>query len=138
MKGSFVNSFITVDKDLKDCIVNSYENELNQVLLNILSNAKDALNNIDEKDRYLHISSYTIDKYAVIEIVDNGGGIDKDIINRVFEPYFTTKHKSQGTGLGLYMTHKILIDSMKGLINIENHSFNKYNNCTKVTLKIPI
>jgi PAS domain S-box-containing protein len=138
MKGSFVNSFITVDKDLKDCIVNSYENELNQVLLNILSNSKDALNTIDKNDRYIHISSYKTYKHAVIEIIDNGGGIDKDILPRVFEPYFTTKHKSQGTGLGLYMTHKIVIESMKGSIDIENYSFHQYKKCTKVTLHIPL
>jgi PAS domain S-box-containing protein len=138
MKGSFVNSFITVENDLEAIVVNSYENELNQALLNILSNAKDALKNIDEKDRYIHISSYKTNIYAVIEIIDNGGGIDEKIIKRVFEPYFTTKHKSQGTGLGLYMTHKILTDSMKGLINIENCSFHQYQKCTKVTIQIPI
>ena len=138
MKGSFTNSFITVEKDLKDCIVISYENELNQALLNILSNSKDALNNIDEKDRYMHISSYETNNFAAIEIIDNGGGIDENIIHRVFEPYFTTKHKSQGTGLGLYMTHKILTDSMKGYIHIENCSFHQYDKCTKITLKIPL
>jgi ABC-type amino acid transport substrate-binding protein/signal transduction histidine kinase len=138
MKGSFVNSFITVENDLEEIIVNSYENELNQALLNILSNAKDALKNIDEKDRYIYISSHKTNKYAVIEIIDNGGGIDKSIIKKVFEPYFTTKHKSQGTGLGLYMTHKILTDSMKGSISIDNCRFRQYKKCTKITLKIPL
>ena len=138
MKGSFTNSFITVENDLEGIIVNSYENELNQALLNILSNSKDALKNIDEEHRYIHIKSYKSSKYAVIEIIDNGGGIDEKIIKKVFEPYFTTKHKSQGTGLGLYMTHKILSDSMSGSINIENCSFNTYEKCTKVTLKIPL
>jgi len=114
IKGSFVNSIITIKKDLNDCLVYSYENELNQVLLNILSNAKDALDSIDEKTKYIYISSHMIEEYAVIEIIDNGGGIEKDIINRVFDPYFTTKHKSQGTGLGLYMTHNIVTDSIKG------------------------
>ena len=137
MKGSFVSSFIIVESKLEEIVVNSYENELNQVLLNILSNAKDALKNINEKHRHIYISTYKTKKYAVIEIIDNGGGIDKKIIKKVFEPYFTTKHKSQGTGLGLYMTHKILTDSMKGLINIENCSFHEYDKCTKVTLKIP-
>ena len=86
----------------------------------------------------MHISSYKTDTHAVIEVVDSGGGIDKEVIKKVFEPYFTTKHKSQGTGLGLYMTHKILTESMKGSINIENCSFGDYEKCTKVTLKIPL
>jgi two-component system, NarL family, sensor histidine kinase EvgS len=138
MKGSFTNSFIKVENNLESITVNSYENELNQALLNILSNSKDALKNMDEKYRYINIHSYKTDNNAVIEIVDSGGGIDKEIIKKVFEPYFTTKHKSQGTGLGLYMTHKILTDSMKGSIKIENCSFKTYEKCTKVTLKIPL
>ena len=138
MKGSFTNSFIKIENDLQAITVNSYENELNQALLNILSNSKDALKNIDEKNRYIHISSYKTPTHAVIEVVDSGGGIDKEVIKKVFEPYFTTKHKSQGTGLGLYMTHKILTESMKGSIKIENCSFGDYEKCTKVTLKIPL
>ncbi len=138
MKGSFTNSFIKVENDLESVTVNSYENELNQALLNILSNSKDALKNIDEENRYIHISSYKTNIDAVIEVLDSGGGVDEEIIKKVFDPYFTTKHKSQGTGLGLYMTHKILTDSMKGSIKIENCSFGDYVKCTKVTLKIPL
>ena len=138
MKGSFTNSFIIVKKDLESITINSYENELNQALLNILSNSKDALKNIDEEYRYIHIHSYKTDTHAIIEVIDSGGGVDKNVIKKVFEPYFTTKHKSQGTGLGLYMTHKILTESMKGSIQIENCSFGDYEKCTKVTLKIPL
>ncbi|MAD41814.1 MAG: hypothetical protein CL623_05425 [Arcobacter sp.] len=138
MKGSFTNSFIKVEKDLQSITVNSYENELNQALLNILSNSKDALKNIDEKYRYIHISSFKTATHAVIKVIDSGGGIDEEIVKKVFEPYFTTKHKSQGTGLGLYMTHKILTDSMKGSIKIENCSFRDYKKCTRVTLNIPL
>ena len=60
---------------------------------------------------------------AIIEITDNAGGINKDIIKKIFEPYFTTKHKYQGTGLGLYMTHKIIKMSMKGKISVSNKKF---------------
>ncbi len=138
MKASFVNGFITVEKNLENVIIDNFENELNQVLLNILSNSKDALKNIKEDERYINIKAYKKEENIFIEIVDNGGGIEKEILSKVFEPYFTTKHQSQGTGLGLYMTHNILTDSIGGNITIENCSFNDYEKCTKVTIIIPI
>jgi signal transduction histidine kinase len=73
-------------------------------------------------------------KSIVIEIIDNAGGIDSKILDKIFDPYFTTKHKSQGTGLGLYMTHKIVTNDMKGKITISNSD----SNCTKVILELPI
>ena len=138
MKGSFKTHFIHVENDVEDLNITSYENEFTQVLLNILSNSKDALKNIKEEDRKIFIKSSKKDTKFILEIIDTGGGIDKNIIKKVFEPYFTTKHKSQGTGLGLYMTHKIIKDSMKSDIVIENCAYQNYNKCTKVTLIIPI
>ena len=58
--------------------------------------------------------------HAIIEIKDNAGGIKDEIINKVFEPYFTTKHQSQGTGLGLHMTYNLIVDGMKGTIIAQN------------------
>ena len=137
LNGSFVNNFITVEKDLQKIEINSFENELNQVLLNVLSNSKDALSNIPD-DRKINIKLYKDQKSAIIEVIDNGGGVDKKIIDKVFDPYFTTKHKSQGTGLGLYMTHKIMKESINGSISIKNCKDNESEKCTKVTLTIPI
>ena len=138
MKGTIVSNFIELNKNLTSIVVESYENELNQVLLNILSNSKDALKNINEDNRFIRVSLFKKDENAIIEIIDSGGGIDEKIINRVFEPYFTTKHKSQGTGLGLYMTHKIIKESINGNIFIENCSYRGFKKCAKVTLSIPI
>jgi len=74
-----------------------------------------------------------------VSIHDNGNGIDDSIINKIFEPYFTTKHKSQGTGLGLYMTHKI-IEKMNSKISVKNDHFS-HNNSTyygaKFTISFP-
>ena len=60
---------------------------------------------------------------AVISFKDNAGGISEDVIHNIFEPYFTTKHKSQGTGLGLSMTYKIIVDGMGGTIHIKNSEY---------------
>ena len=142
IKGSFINHSINVILDLqKDLLINSYENELNQALLNILNNAKDALKEINKENRYIHIKSYKNKSEIIIEITDNAGGIKEEIINKIFEPYFTTKHKSQGTGLGLYMTHKIITSSMNGDIKITNvkHTFNDkyFDKCTNVKITFP-
>uniref|UniRef100_UPI0040471524 transporter substrate-binding domain-containing protein n=1 Tax=Aliarcobacter sp. TaxID=2321116 RepID=UPI0040471524 len=142
IKGSITNYSINIILDLEEEIsINSYENELNQALLNILNNAKDALVEIDKDKRYIHIKSYKNDKEIIIEIIDNAGGIIEENINKVFEPYFTTKHKSQGTGLGLYMTHKIITSSMNGDIKITNisHKFNDnfFDKCANVKITIP-
>ena len=139
IKGSFINHSINTILDLeKDLFINSYENELNQALLNILNNAKDALMDSSKENRFIHIKSYRTNKEIIIEIIDNAGGVKEEIINKIFEPYFTTKHKSQGTGLGLYMTHKIITSSMNGDIKITNtkHTFNDktFDKCALVKI----
>ncbi|WP_417333617.1 transporter substrate-binding domain-containing protein [Halarcobacter sp.] len=136
---SFINHNIEVKKEIENIEINSYQNELNQVLLNIFANSKDALKELDKnKEKYIFIKVFKKNNNAIIEIIDNGGGIKKELLEKVFEPYFTTKHKSQGTGLGLYMTHKIITESMKGKIQIENCKHAGFNNCTKVTISLPI
>ena len=109
---------------------------------NILNNAKDALIDSNKENRYIHIKSYKTNKEIIIEIIDNAGGIKEEIINKIFEPYFTTKHKSQGTGLGLYMTHKIITSSMNGDIKITNtkHTFKDkhFDKCALVKITFPL
>ena len=70
-----------------------------------------------------------------------GGGIDENIIEKIFEPYFTTKHQSQGTGLGLNMTYRLIVDGMKGSISVSNESFKVGDEefyGAKFTIKIPV
>ena len=117
---------IKLDLNLDDDIyIYNFANEFSQALINIIHNANDALSfKIDDKDsRIIKITTRQLQESVVIEIFDNAGGIDTKIMNKIFEPYFTTKHKFQGTGLGLYMTHKIIQESMKGDISVENHEF---------------
>ncbi|MDD2895977.1 MAG: ATP-binding protein [Aliarcobacter sp.] len=117
---------ITIDLNLdNDIYLYNFANEFSQALINILHNASDAISLKRKKNelRVIKISTKQIEDSALIEIVDNAGGIDNEIIDKIFEPYFTTKHKYQGTGLGLYMTHKIIQSSMKGKITVCNKEF---------------
>lgn len=105
------------------------KNELTQALLNILSNAKDAFveKNIPEDKRFIFIDVKELAESIVIEIKDSAEGIDKHIINRIFEPYFTTKHKFVGTGIGLTMVHQIITKRHEGKIDVKNQEYT-YNN----------
>ncbi len=103
--------------------VRNYENEFEQVIVNILNNAIDA-KKIKSKevdfDARVNISIIKNDRKVEIFIFNNCGNIDKKIIDRIFEPYFTTKFENQGTGIGLYMTKVIVEENMKGSIEAKN------------------
>jgi signal transduction histidine kinase len=117
---------IKIDLDLDDSIyIYNFANEFSQAIINILHNAADALSlKIKEnKLRVIKIITKQKNDMVSIEIIDNAGGVGDEIINKIFEPYFTTKHKFQGTGLGLYMTRKIIQTSMKGKICVYNDEF---------------
>ncbi|WP_174247232.1 cache domain-containing protein [Arcobacter sp. LA11] len=122
---------IEIIQKVEDITISSYERELLQVLLNIINNAKDAL--IDNKNipKYIFLDIYKKESKVIIKIKDNAGGIPENIINRIFEPYFTTKHKSQGTGIGLYMSQEIISRHIKGTIEVDNTNY-EYEN-TKYT-----
>ncbi len=95
-----------------------FKTEFQQVIINLISNSKDALvqNNIQKPKIQIDI------KKDIIQIRDNGGGISQNVIDRVFEPYFTTKQQGEGTGMGLYMSKMIIEDNMGGKLKIENEN----------------
>ena len=113
---------IEVVEDFKISELHSYglPSELSQVFLNVLNNAKDATVENNVEKRLVHISSDIDEKYNNIYIQDNAGGIPNNIIDKIFDPYFTTKHQSQGTGIGLYMSKDIVEKHMNGLISVQN------------------
>jgi len=133
---------IEIDLDLDDSIyIYNFANEFSQAFINILHNASDAIAFKLKKGslKIIKITTKQLDGHATIEIADNAGGINSEIINKIFEPYFTTKHKFQGTGLGLYMTHKIIQESMKGKINVSNNTFTyKTQECFGALFKITL
>ena len=94
--------------------------ELSQVLINIFNNAKDILVQHNIENGWIKIDLIKQDNEVNIIIEDNGGGIPKDILPKIFDPYFTTKHQSQGTGLGLHMSRKIIEESLNGKLNASN------------------
>jgi len=135
MQGTLERNEINVVIDTKnDATVEGYFNEFSQVLINLINNSIDAFSIKNIKDRLIYIEIDTSEgRDAIIKLSDNAGGIEASIIHRIFEPYFTTKHASVGTGLGLYMSEMIIKNSMKGSIVVEN---NAHGVC--FTLTIPI
>jgi signal transduction histidine kinase len=114
---SIENHNIKVEVDIK-CKrkIKTYPNELKQVLLNIIRNAEDILKERKIQKPYVKITAYYDNKknLCVIDIKDNGGGIKNDIIDKIFNPYFTTKDERNGTGLGLYMSKQIVEERLNG------------------------
>ena len=121
------NNYISVDTNIDENIsINANKNEISEAFINIINNAKDALkSNIkNEEDRLIFIKSNILSQNRVeLEFFDSAGGIDENIINKVFEPYFTTKHQSNGTGLGLAITKKILEEKQNAEIKVFNKNF---------------
>jgi signal transduction histidine kinase len=100
--------------------VNGYMNEYIQVLVSILTNAKDTLVDREIKNSYIQLNLFESNKSIMLKISDNAGGIEKENMHRIFDPYFTTKHKSMGTGLGLYISKMIIEKNMNGILSVEN------------------
>jgi len=111
---------IKINLDIEDFKIHGFQNEFKQVILNLLSNAKDALISNNNNDSIIDIKTETKLGIGLIIISDNGGGIDKNIIDRIYEPYFTTKEEGSGTGIGLYMSKMIIEKNMHGILDVKN------------------
>ena len=133
---------IKVEQNIEDIELFSLKNEFMQALLNIIKNGIDAMENVlEDDDKYIFIKAYKDNNDAIITIKDTANGIPKNIIDRIFEPYFTTKHQSQGTGIGLFMTNEIITKHMKGSIFVENVDTKidgKILHGASFTIKIPL
>ena len=108
LSSTLKNDNIKVFEDISEYELNVFPNEFQQALLNIINNARDALIGNEIGEKYIFIDAGKQNENTVISIYDNAGGIPEDIKEKIFEPYFTTKHQSQGTGIGLYMTGEII------------------------------
>ena len=118
---SITNQNITIDIDIpKDKKIFGYKSEYEQVILNLLSNAKDAIIASQKEKGVISIRLRVSGKTTRLSIQDNGGGITIHPIEKIFEPYITTKEQNEGTGIGLYMAKLIIEKSMKGKLEAQN------------------
>lgn len=132
-----LNIVLDLEEDIK---ITNLPNSLCQSLVNIFQNAKEALDNIKD-EKYIFLKTEQKEDHIVITIKDNAGGISTENINKIFEPYFTTKHKAHGIGLGLNIVYRIIHDSMNGKIKVRNSKFtynDKQYEGAEFIIKIPL
>ncbi len=120
VKHSLLNSKVLFMTEFEKAELQGYKNNLKQVLINLYTNANNAIMQHNVREGKIWSKGFIEGNHYLIQVEDNGGGIDDEIIDKVFEPYFTTKHKSQGTGLGLYMTRQIVENKFHGTITVKN------------------
>lgn len=113
------NTTLSIESDEQESI-NTYSREMLQVFLNLFKNSQEAIG--EDAGKAGHIDAKVEDKgdYILISVSDNGGGIEESTLNRIFEPYFSTKDKKTGTGLGLYMSKTIIEKHLNGSITAQN------------------
>jgi len=119
LEAALANQNISIELEVEnDLTLTGFPNEFSQVLLNLISNAQDAINSCDGLEGKITIRLFQSDGFGCVAVRDNGGGIDAEVIDKIFEPYFSTK--SMGTGIGLYMSKMIIEKSMNGSIVANN------------------
>ena len=121
VQASITNKNIKMINDLQSkASFNTFASEVTQVILSIIKNAEDALLENKVDDPYIKIVSYDIDNQHILKIIDNAGGIPDNIINDIFDPYFSTKQEKNGTGLGLYIAKTIIEQHCHGKLSVKN------------------
>jgi C4-dicarboxylate-specific signal transduction histidine kinase len=121
VEDSFRNSHINIEIDVQaNPSITGFPNEYSQVLLNILVNAKDVLLERRPDNAKVTVTLTEEGCRAVVIVADNAGGIAEEIIDKIFEPYFTTKGPNRGTGIGLFMSKIIIEKNMDGRLSVRN------------------
>ncbi len=116
---SIVNKNIILTTDLQSTqIFETYAGELQQVILNLIQNSEDAIIQNSIENGKIEIFTKDDEEGFYFTIKDNGGGIPKEVLNKIFEPYFSTKTSKNGTGLGLYMSKTIIEEHCKGKLEV--------------------
>ncbi|QOP42726.1 PAS domain S-box protein [Sulfurimonas sediminis] len=128
-----IKEMISVHTEFEDVEILGISNELTQVIINLIQNSKDAFlqSSVLIKEIYIRVKKEK--DFALIEFSDNAGGIKEKEIYKIFEPYFTTKHSSSGTGLGLFMSRMICEQGLNGSIDVKSK-----NGSTTFSIKIPL
>ncbi|MBU1659108.1 FIST C-terminal domain-containing protein [bacterium] len=122
IKGSVENKNIAINIELgNNNKISTHANELKQVVMNLIKNAEDILLDNSVKNPYIKIRTSMENGKNILEVSDNGGGIDADKIDFVFDPYFSTKTSKDGTGIGLYMSKIIIEEHCGGKLSVSNN-----------------
>ena len=125
MKAQLQNNYIDVEiiVEKEGLVINGYPNEFKHVLLNLINNAKDAILMRKAKENCearITIEISETDNRVILKIRDTGGGIREDIMDKIFDPYFTTKDEGTGTGIGLYISKTMIERNMGGRLTVRN------------------
>lgn len=121
VEASFMERRIRLEREEKEAvIIHGIPNEYAQAMLNIFINAKDALNKRNVESPRLKITIGAENGMSVVTIADNAGGIPEEVMDKIFDPYFTTKGPQQGTGVGLFMSKAIIENNMGGRLSVRN------------------
>ncbi len=135
IESSLKNDNIELFRSVKisDCKIKIDEIEFVEIILNIVNNARDQFNTLKREERWIKIETLCEDGKFIITIEDSAGGVPTEIIEKIFEPYFTTKHQAQGTGLSLHMCYQSIVNKLHGKIFVQNTK-----NGALFTIEIPI
>lgn len=122
LEGLFIKHSIEVDisSSSDKIFIKGFANELTEVFLNILKNCVDILTARNVSPKVVHVAFIDMEDKIRITIHDNAGGIEEEYLSKIFDPYFTTKHKSQGVGLGLYISAKNIKEHFNGDLYVKN------------------
>jgi C4-dicarboxylate-specific signal transduction histidine kinase len=121
MEGVFKNHAVKLELECDESLeLLGVQGEFSQVVLNLLSNAKDAVLASKQGQPHILMRAQGLGDRIQISVEDNGGGIDPEILDKIFEPYFTTKEEGKGTGIGLYMSKMIVENNMNGRLRVVN------------------
>lgn len=113
-------------------VIHGFKNEYSQVLINLISNAKDILSQRSINDGIIEVKVFVEEENCITEVTDNAGGIKSDPLDKIFEPFYTSE-KKDGTGIGLFMSKLIIEENMQGSITAKN-----YKNGAKFTITLPL
>lgn len=121
LSSTFAYNHIAYKLDVQcDSIVSGSLNEFKQVFINLMNNAQEAILSDSKNRKEIEIKISQEGGRALVSVTDAGGGISEEVIGKIFDPYFTTKEKTQGTGLGLYMSKQIIENLMLGSLSVKN------------------
>ena len=137
-KVTYSNSDYSFEIHLDETLsIEGVETELSRIIMNILINSYEAFDRKKIENKKIEISLEKTNNFIYLKIIDNAGGIDPLIIDKLFDPYFTTKHNYQGTGLGLFICSRIIIDHFNGNITCKNIEINDEKGC-EILITFPL